>query len=149
MYIHMYIYIYQHVSKVNVTITSPQKIDLNAKSGRHLKGGVSIKLLLLSLLLLFLLLLVAAVVVVVVVVVVVAVAAVTVISRIFEELNFIIGTPFILGTPKIVVLELRLFSIACSIGGPGWSGGFFVIGALFIIAKFTVCMHAYIHVNTD
>ena len=25
-----------------------------------------------------------------------------------------IGTPFKIGTPKIVVLELRLFSIACS-----------------------------------
>ena len=52
-----------------------------------------------------------------------AVAVATVISSIFEERNFIIGTPFIIDTPKIVVLELRLLSIACSIGGPGWSGG--------------------------
>ena len=41
------------------------------------------------------------------------------ISGIFGQL----GTSFIIGTPKIVVLELRLFSIACNIGGPGWSGG--------------------------
>ena len=78
-----------------------------------------------------------AVAVVVVVVVVVAVvvevevevAAVvflilqTAISGIFGERNFIIGNPFKIGTPKIVVLELRLFSTACSIGGPGSSGG--------------------------
>ena len=66
------------------------------------------------------------VVVVVVVVVVVAVGAGgerTVISGIFGERNFIIGILFVIVTPKNVVLELRLFSTACSIRGPGWSGG--------------------------